>query len=101
MTQPAPFSFTAQAGKKADACAAGGRGDPCTRYQENREIARTRFRSQVREEAPRFGRITDAYFLTEPESEMLSSTFRDYYRVQGSTPAQGGAEPTVGAALNT
>src|SRR5579862_8634756 len=34
--------------QKKDACAAGGRGDPCTQYQENREIARTRFRSQVR-----------------------------------------------------
>ena len=35
--------------KCSDACAAGGRGDPCTQCKErNREIARTRFRSQVR-----------------------------------------------------
>jgi hypothetical protein len=64
-----PQSGNYEAKKKPNACAAGGRGDPCTRYQENREIARTRFRSQVREDH-------HDYFLTEPESEMLYSTFR-------------------------
>src|SRR5258708_32223152 len=35
------------------------------------------------------------------ESEMSSSTFRDFLSPgAGVTPAQGGAEPTVGSALN-